>query len=107
MQPWGKGKDVGQGDGCGCGTKDAPSSVPGTAGSAGASEGLSSCCHLPSPGILALRAVVMIAMEIISICFAALRCCVLHCLDEKLLDWFWRVAVHAQILADFFFCGGK
>lgn len=59
---------------------------------------------LPSPllHILTLRVVVMIAMEIISICFTALRCCVLHCLDGKLLDWFWRVAVHAQILADFF-----
>lgn len=89
----GQGDGWGQVDGCWC-------VLP--AGSTGAGEGLSSCCHPPSLHSLALCVVVMIAMEIISICFAALRCCVLHCLDGKLLDWFWRVAVHAQILADFF-----
>lgn len=90
--------DVEQRDGCCSG---APSSMPGTAGSTRAGEGLSSCCQPPSLHILALHLVVMIAMEIISICFTALSCRVLDCLDGKLLDWFWRVAVHAQILADF------
>lgn len=71
--------------------------VPGRPGSTGASGGPSSL------RILAWHVVVMIAMEIISVCFVALRCCVLHCLAGKLLDWFWRVAVHAQALAEFFF----
>lgn len=37
IQPWGKGMDVGQV--YGCGARDAPSGMPGTAGSTGSGEG--------------------------------------------------------------------
>ena len=76
---------VGRGDGRCVG---AAGGVPGAVGSTGAGGGPSSCRHPPSLQVLAWHVVVMIAMEIISICFVVLRCCVLHCLAGKLLDWF-------------------